>query len=291
MLYSCETWGHLPNSEYNILEKAQRTIAKYIQGVTRRTHNEIAIGLLGWYTIRSQIDACKLKFVAKLCNMSATCLTKKVFMSQLYQYIFMSDKTKTLTSDYIAVLQKYDLYSYLLMYLKGGHFPDKLAWKHIVKVQVTRIEELSWKTNLQKKNATRYLRVQPTLNINTLYVHIKHNLCIRDKLMGIIYMLTIVENDEIMLCDACNNTLTDSVDHYLMRCCKFSALRNTMWNDLLDTVSVHSEAYLLSMADSDILDILLGKLCPDIFISDQNVEFLTIVGKYILEFLGELGLI
>ena len=33
MLYSCETWGKITQTEHSALEKAQRTVAKHIQGL------------------------------------------------------------------------------------------------------------------------------------------------------------------------------------------------------------------------------------------------------------------
>ena len=241
MLFSCETWGNLPKKEYDIFEKTQRTVAKYIQGVAKRTHNEIVLGLLGWHTIQGQIDEHKLKFVGKLVNMPATCITKKIFTSEIYHCILSSDESKTITSDFVRVLKKYNLYKYLLSYLRGGTFPDKLPWKYIVKAQVHMFEEIQWKINLRNKDANRYLRIQPKLNTNIVYTHIKSNLSLRSKLMSIVYMLTIVEEDEIMMCSECNNVLTNSVDHYIMRCNKFIIMRNKLWDDILDSMNAHAE--------------------------------------------------
>ncbi len=153
--------------------------------------------------------------------MSAMCITKKVFMYEIYHCILNLDASRTITSDFIHVLKKYDLYQYLVAYLKGGSFPEKLAWKYIFRNEVHRIEQVNWRINLRNKGVNRYRRIQPDLNVNILYIAIKSNLALRQKLMPIIYMLTIVEEDEIMMCPECNNTLTDSVDHYVMRCPNF----------------------------------------------------------------------
>ena len=46
MLFGCEVWGNLNNVEYELFEKAQRKVAKHLLGITVRTHNEVALGLL-----------------------------------------------------------------------------------------------------------------------------------------------------------------------------------------------------------------------------------------------------
>ena len=47
MLFSCEVWGELSRKEYDVLERVQRKVAKHLQGLHKRTHNEVSIGLLG----------------------------------------------------------------------------------------------------------------------------------------------------------------------------------------------------------------------------------------------------
>ena len=50
MFYGSEIWGALPAREISVLEQIQKQIAKHIQGLHRRTHDEIVRGLLGWQT-------------------------------------------------------------------------------------------------------------------------------------------------------------------------------------------------------------------------------------------------
>jgi hypothetical protein len=66
MLYRCEVWGDLPKRELNVFETVQKRIGKHIQGLHRRTHDEIVRGLLGWTTIAGVINKCKLKFILKM---------------------------------------------------------------------------------------------------------------------------------------------------------------------------------------------------------------------------------
>jgi len=279
MLFSCETWGDLTKKEYYLFEKSQRTVAKQIQGLARRTHNEIVLGLLGWHTVEGQIDQCKLRFVSKLVNMSG--ITKLVFIHEIYICLFETC-TNTITSDLVRILKKYNLYAYLLNYLKGRQFPDKQAWKHIVKENISKVEEAKWRIGLINKNANRYLRVQPYLQINQLYRIIKKNLFIRDKIMNLVKLLTIVEEDELMLCPGCDDILTDSVDHYFMRCKLFIHQRNKMWDKILDSMDVHAEVRLIAKDDVDMLDILLGKESVEIINNENVTDIYCSIADYVV---------
>ena len=62
MFYGSEIWGALPVREIRVLEQIQKQIAKHIQGLHRRTHDEIVRGLLGWHTIQGIIEGKALQF-------------------------------------------------------------------------------------------------------------------------------------------------------------------------------------------------------------------------------------
>jgi len=289
MLFGCETWGNLSKSEYYMFEKAQRTIAKHIQGLTRRTHNEIVLGLLGWHTIQGTIDKCKCMFVCKIVNMT-NCITKRVFIYEMYNTIVYGKTTETVTGDLVRVLNKYNLYDYLYTYITGSDFPDKTAWKAIVRLEIERVEQSSWRNGLSEKNVVRYQRIQPQLQSSLLYKCLRNNLKQRHSIMHIIMFLTIIEHDEPMLCTACGQIVTDSVEHVMMRCASLVDERNDMWNRILDSVEVQAEAELVARDDLETLDILLGKNSPDLIPDHIKANVYNEIGLFIQKAASLLGI-
>ena len=56
MLYGCEVWGAIPQTEMRTLEVVHKRVAKHIQ----RLHDDIVRGMLGWLPISAVIDLCKI---------------------------------------------------------------------------------------------------------------------------------------------------------------------------------------------------------------------------------------
>jgi hypothetical protein len=127
MLFACEVWGPLTRKEYDILEKVQRTVAKHIQGLNWRTHNEIVLGMVGWLTIESTIHRNKLLFVRQLLSLNNHNIIKHVVLHELYEQVLSPSliTTNNLTADYVSLMNKYGLSNYLVRYLHGGQFPQK----------------------------------------------------------------------------------------------------------------------------------------------------------------------
>ena len=242
-----------------MLEKVQKTIAKSLQGLHWRTHDEIVRGLLGWYTVNGYINKMKLMFVCKLVNMKSTSIVKFVFLHEIYNCILCPSTGKSITMNLYNVLNEYGLIDCVLSYLQGGSFPDKFAWKAIVREKVYQSEELKWKNGLFRKDASRYWEVQRNLRPNIIYHIIKTNPNEKKKLIVLIKALTIIQNDEDMLCTLCQCVVNDSVEHVLLRCEGLLDERCRMWDDILDALDVHIEAKLLNLEDHDILRIMLGK--------------------------------
>ena len=286
MLFGCEVWGDITSNEYEMFEKAQRKVAKHLQGITRRTHNEVALGLLGWHTIRAVIDKCKCMFLCKLVNMN-DCITKRVFLHELYISRFKGLDVKTATGDLIRVLHKYDIHNYLHRYSVGSSFPGKIPWKHIVKENISRVENSNWSGGLVRKGALRFHEIHPTLSVHPLYKYLCKDLSLRQQIMNIVKLLTIVEEDEPMLCTACGDILTDSVDHVMMRCRELLVERNIMWDHILDNMNVHSEVRFVAKSDKEAIHILLGKCDPDI---DITSKMYMEVGNFISNVIAILGI-
>ena len=173
MLYGCEVWGKLTKKESNSLELVQKRIGKHIQGLCRRTHDEIVRGLLGWITIAGITDKCKLNFVYKLIELPHDNIIKQIFLCQIYYIIFvpMSIDVRSLTYDLWGVMQKYNVGYMLINYLVGGCLPNKMFWKQICSVAVYESEEEKWRNGLLHKQANRFYRIHNELKpFNFIYV-------------------------------------------------------------------------------------------------------------------------
>jgi hypothetical protein len=58
--------------------------------------------------------------------------------------------------------------------------------------------------------------------------------------MILVKMLTIVQNDEDMLCLLCHRVVIDLVEHVLMHYEEILDERSTMWDEILDHLDVHT---------------------------------------------------
>ena len=74
--YAAEIWGDRKWEEAEIL---QRTIAKRILGVYKRTSNEAVLGDLGWWPLKARRDMIRLRYLQNLLNMNKKRLPKQIY--------------------------------------------------------------------------------------------------------------------------------------------------------------------------------------------------------------------
>ena len=261
MLYGCEVWGKLPISELNSLEVVQNRVAKHIQGLHRRTHNEVVRGLLGWHTMSGQVELCKLNFVRKLLDLPHTSIIKTVFISQLYILTLLPSyiNDRSLTYDLWALLVKHSMDGAIVQYLKGGTMDSKNLWKQVAKASVHAAEESLWNEGLIRKHATRFASIHHELRPSRIYQTLKYNMRLRRHLMNIVKLQAFPELSEEDDCAMCGRKYTDTVEHYVMRCEGLLDERSKLWDCSLDCLSVIQEAAFLQKTDNEQLDILLSK--------------------------------
>ena len=65
-------------------------------------------------------------------------------------------------------------------------------------------------------------------------------------------------------CTGCDEVVTNSVDHVMMRCTALLDERNSIWDRHLDSIDVHAEARIVALSHTDTIGILLGKEFPDL---------------------------
>jgi len=284
MLYGCEVWGRITKHELNKLEITQKRIGKHIQGLHRRTHDEIVRGLLGWTTVEGMIDKCKLNFVYKLMNLPPDNIIKHIFLSEMYCILFIPTRADTLSITYElwSTILKYDLSAFILEYLTGGIIESKKLWKQISNHVIHEREEIIWREGLLSKRAFRFIRIHNELKSSILYFVIKDNMHRRKQIMNVIKLLSYPEQCDECICHLCNISFTDTIEHYVMRCQGLIEVRNVMWDNILDAIDCEAEAKLLSMDDVNILDVLLSKTNNIFEKSEINYKsFICIVAQNI----------
>ena len=262
MLYGCEVWGGLTKKELNTLELVQKKVGKYIQGLHRRTHDEIVRGLLGWNTIAGTIDQCKLNFVHKLMSLPPDTVIKRIFLDKLYHVVLTPGPAndRSITHDLWKVIHKYNVQSEVKSYIGGGQLISKSLWKQFCKCAVHENEQTCWKNGLIRKGALRFYHVHDTLTPHPLYFTIKLHMNFRKLLLNVVRILAFPEQSDECACTACDEMYTDAVEHYVMRCQSRTHLRSEFWDNILDSISCGEEAELLRMDEVDKLNVLLGKV-------------------------------
>ena len=289
-LFSCEVWGKLTNRQYEAIERVFKIFLKSVQGLDRRTHDEIVRGLLGCTTLKGHIDKCKLYFVRKLVSLPPDSIVKKIFIHEAYKILLFGSKSECITADLFGVLYNYGLYDFVLSYLAGGSFPDKQAWKGIVVERVYNVETEQWKQGLVMKGAHRFGRIQPDLKPNYIYDIMKNNLIHRKPLMLLVKQISLPENHHLVItCNLCAKLTPDIPCHILMECTDLIDLRTSMWETLLDDLGVEAEVNLFQREDNDILDIFLGKKWGFLTNEDQKVKFSMTIANTIKNMLIRMG--
>jgi hypothetical protein len=242
------------------MEKIHKTVLKYIQGLHIRTHDEIARGLLGWFSIKGYIDKAKLSFFRQLAVAPSNSLVHIVFRRQLDDVLLFNKGTMSITYDLIQTLRAYNLADYILHYVNDDTIPSKLAWKSLIRGSLQDVEQRKWSEMLSVKQANRYHNIQPHLTKNIIYDTMERHIHMRSHLQILIKILSVPENYYLpILCELCNEVVADLVEHICMRCEQLIGQRNELWDVLLDSFGVSVEVDLLNREDGDVLEILPGK--------------------------------
>ena len=112
-------------------------MAKHLQGLHKRTYNEVAIGLLGWHKMIFYINKAKLLFVRHLVMLDHDSIIRHIFLSKLYSCILGEPSHHgSITEAICSIINQYHLNDYLNTYLAGGRFPGKKEWNAIISEQI-----------------------------------------------------------------------------------------------------------------------------------------------------------
>ena len=137
ILYGCELWNHTNNEDLRRLNTLQHGIIKQILGLPKLTRSDICEQLLDILPISAEIDYRKLLFLGRLCRMNTDYLSKKIFTSRLFSFLYQLTENQTgFIPNVFSLLSYYHLSSYLDTWISTGAFPSKPLWKSVVRTAV-----------------------------------------------------------------------------------------------------------------------------------------------------------
>ena len=264
MLYGSEIWHELPKYQLSMLEKTQVKVLKRAQGLPLRTHDAIVLGLVGQRSIQSLIDQRKLYFLQNLVSGDIRTVHKRVFTVRLYQWLCGMYKYGYVP-DIFYILIKYDLLDYFMTYVNGGRFPNKLAWKAIVKdatLQHQLTNDVKYLST--KKDVPRYLDVHKK-GFYLLYKVLKmlgltqQDVLYRSQIRAMAKFIAIPVQVEYKPCQLCGIEFNDVVEHVFMRCMYYIDDRNDLWDKILDRFGLEIAVDLFQYPEEECLNIFLGK--------------------------------
>lgn len=167
--------------------------------------------------------------------------------------------------DIFDILIKYDLLNYFITYVKGGRFPNKVAWKSIVK-NATLYHQLTKDVQClsAKNDVSRYLNVH-TKGYYLLYKVLKmlgvsqQDVRYRSQIRAVAKLIAIPVHSEYKPCQICGIEFKDVVEHVFMRCTYYIDERNDLWDKILDRFGVEFAVDLFQYPEEECLNIFLGK--------------------------------
>jgi len=279
ILYGCEVWYNLTGKDILKLERLQRFAGRLMQGFHLRTHSEIVISLLGWFTILGRVRKAKLLFLRKLTSIKAMSLVKHVFLFRLAQY--ESDAVYGMQGfipEIHEILNYYGLSDFIIEYKRSMYFPNKCAWTSVVKEVVSVKENLEYVDSLSKKSLeTVVLLAHPSVEIHVLYRLMARFPDYRYQLSRRAKFLTMPEVLPV-LCGLCKQIVTNVVIHMFVYCTTLNVIRNAMWDDIIDVVGVELSVYLHNRPDRDQVAIFLG--APWQLERDIHDQFMCTIAKH-----------
>ena len=246
-----------------------------------RTHNEIARGFIGWYTMEATINLKKFGYLEKLLHKPNDSLAKLVFLLRLYDYMFTSTfdvtKMKGFVPDVCCLLIRYDIVEYLQSYTMLGSFPDKQPWSGIRKQVVKSQEVNSWHNNFALKQDCPLA----TLSIRGIFPHLLYKLAKekpmeRAHIITCVKLLTVPYHPIPIPCNLCGNYTYYIPFHIVMQCSALSRERCNLFDYITDVLEVNQSVNLFQEDDLSILAIMMGGYW-DIFKEVETETYVTFV--------------
>lgn len=283
VLYGCELWNNLKQTDLQVLNKFQHFVIKDIQGLKISTRSDMCESMLGLHPIVSEIDKRKLAFFGKLCKLDINCLTKNIFLLRLCD--FLQDGNKPFSGflkDIYEILAKYNLLQYLHLFLEAGNFPEKKDWKTIVKKSIHNHHTEEWRSRTENDPDFRMFKVfHNTVSPIRLW---KFEFSFDEvpfiRLLAKLWTIPPMYIDQN--CRICQCTYNNQFQHAALGCPSTAFVRDSFYNSLINNFDVHLYVELSQLRDEVLYYILLGGFEPTtLFDKENKKKFICSCAKFV----------
>ena len=274
-LYGCELWHNMSPKDVQNVEKLWRSCAKKSQYLPVRTRTDMALSLLGWHPIESEIDKRKLTFLQRLCNMPSKNLSKQLFLYRLNLYFTKQCKNQYgFIPDIYRILKKYTLSEYLTTYQQHNYFPEKRSWKNIVQKAIGKTFEISWKERTKQDiDFDRFCSVHDAVQPSLFWKCANTNQTIKHAISAVeLLTCSKYKKEESSLCNYCESIVIDVRVHMISDCSRFSRQRDNFINNIEQHCSEDLSIFLrtfVSRSEAFARHLLNTKL-PAVFGTDNT---------------------
>ena len=259
-------------TDMKILERSHRFCLKYIQGIDKFSRTHIVLGLLGMYSIQSEIEKRKLMLFGQLCNLGSYSRIKELFLIRLASSSRL-DLNGGYFKDIKNILAKYNLGNYLNTYVNTGIFPPSQSWKSIVKQSIKSNEELLWYQTSCNQDFENFTYVHPVLRESIIWHVCKNDYKMRFYCQNVIEMLSFFNrNSQECLCSCCGILYKDVIRHCIFKCANNYAAIQIYVNQIRTSFGNHVFRLITAMPEYELLGVLLGAPCDslDILLDDDS---------------------
>ena len=233
-LYGCECWCNLTGGNILLLKRAHRFYIKYMQGFSIRTRTDIALGLLGVYSLESEIDFKKLNLFGQLCRCDTQCWITPFFRSRLESYFENRYDQTGFFPDIMKLLEKYGLIQYIDVFQAENVFPGKFAWKRLLRQKICQNEVAIWHDRMNSSDFSLFYRLHNVHEPHYLWRIAKQYPQYFKCFKSVIQMIAGISNNFIgpFICSYCNRHYDNLVYHCIHDCSYLTIEREILWHDI-----------------------------------------------------------
>ena len=91
-----------------------------------------------------------------------------------------------------------------------------------------------------------------------------------------------------LLCEYCGNVFVDKMEHYVCNCPHTSDEREQFWNIMNNEADIELAAFLFSVSDNELINILLGAPCRYLDNIKSHTDFLRISINYVAKIMDKI---
>jgi hypothetical protein len=260
-LYGSECWPSLTKTDMLAIERAHRLCLKYIQGLSARTSTDIVLSLVDSLPIEYEIDKRKLILFGQLCRLDTNCAIKRMFLYKLCSFE-IRNVSSGFIPEVVRILDKYGLRCFLTQYVDCGSFPDKFAWKKLVKGYTKNTFVSEWNARTSRGAFERFRVMHKNFGVSFLwnFSKLNTNLLSVTKVVAQLTAYLVRFDTECSRCEqshSCNFT-----DHLLLDCSFVSTMRNAMYLKLESKFGLVLALSVKGLPRHELVNTLLGLWHP-----------------------------